>query len=370
MGVGQSPAPARDDAPVTPRPAVSVVMPVYNGVAHVGEALDSVLRQTFDDFEVVAVDDGSSDDSWAMLCRYAERDARIRAHRLPLNRGHHVASNTALDRAVGRFIVRLDQDDLAAPTRLARTVAVFEADPSIGLVHSHYVRLLPDGRRLVRTPPGSDAALRITQKFRNTVCHSALAVRSETLNALDERYRDLPGPQDYDLIVRLLRLTRSHCIPESLAVYRQESMAMTEQYSDRMERAVEEISDGQLTEYLPLERTGAARRMFNLTANDGDRQSVRNVRAVFARTVEVDPLIDADEAAEFGREWTRRAMRAALAPHGGLPRSARVLGELVRGDPLGAAGWVRAEAVGGLRRLTASTHRRSSDIARGSSRSS
>jgi hypothetical protein len=351
MGQVAGTAVANDGRSVSRRPTFSVVMPVYNGAAHVGEALDSVLGQTFEDFEVVAVDDGSTDDSWAVLASYADRDRRIHPHRLPANRGHHVASNTAIEMASGRYIARLDQDDLAEPTRLARTMEAFAADPTVGLVHSHYVRWLPDGRRSVRTPPPTDAALRMTQLFRNTVCHSALAFSADVLARMDGWYRDLPGPQDYDLILRVLQRTRSCCVPAPLAVYRHETMAMTERFSDRMERAVDEISARHLTAFLPSARIAGARRVFDLSASTGDERSVRDVRAVFAGVVAADRLIDDAEATRFARHWTSRALRAALAPGGGLPRSARMVAELVRGDPAGSVRWAGDEALGAARAL-------------------
>src|SRR6188472_297035 len=131
-------------APVTSDPTVSVVMPVYNGAGYLGEALNSILAQTYGDFEVVAVDDGSSDESWTILASYGARDDRVRPHRLAQNAGHHVASNTAIELSRGRFIARLDQDDLADRSRLARTVDTFHAHPDVGLLHSWYVRWLPD----------------------------------------------------------------------------------------------------------------------------------------------------------------------------------------------------------------------------------
>jgi glycosyltransferase involved in cell wall biosynthesis len=337
---------------LSPTPIVSVVMPVYNGAGHVRAAVQSVLDQTCPDFELVAVDDGSTDDSWTVLEALAEKDGRVRPHRLAANAGHHVASNVAMERALGRYLVRLDQDDLAEPTRLARTIDAFDADPGVGLVHSQYVRLLPDGRRSLRTPPSTDGALRVTQMFRNTVCHSALGLRAEVLDQLGDGYRDLAGPQDYDLIVRALEHARSYCIPEPLAVYRHEAMAMTEQFSDRMERAVEEISRRQLVRYVPDARVPAARRTFNLAAAPGDgAESVRDVRAVFAGVTRDDRLRDPDEVARFAHNWTGRAMRSALARGGGLRRSAAIVGELVRGDVTGTGRWTWSEAATASRKV-------------------
>ncbi len=329
---------------MTARPAVSVVVPVYNGAQHLAEAIDSVLAQTFSDFEVILVDDGSSDDSWALLSAYGERDPRVRPHRLGRNYGHHVASNRAIELASGRYVARLDQDDLALPDRLSRTVDAFDANPDVGLVHSQYVRWLPRGERVMRTPPSTDASLRVHELFRNTVCHSTLTIRAEVIDQLGTAYQDLPGPQDYDLIVRALQLTRAFCVPEPLAIYRQSTMAMTGQFSDRMQPAVDAISDRQLVRFIAPDRTDGARRVFSLATGDGDAQYVHDVRTVLDRIGTADPRIDGDELAAVRRHWTAQAMRAAVAPRGGLPRSGRVIADLVRLDPQGAADGARSLA--------------------------
>ena len=93
------------------QPLVSVILPVYNGAALLGRALDSVLHQTFAAWEVVAVDDGSTDGSYEALQRWAARDCRVRAIRLAENNGVGAARNVAIQNARGPLISYLDQDD-------------------------------------------------------------------------------------------------------------------------------------------------------------------------------------------------------------------------------------------------------------------
>ena len=104
-------------------------MPVFNGAAHLELTVRSLLRQSLADFELIAVDDGSTDESWAILEAFAERDARVQPHRLARNAGHAVASNTAIERSRGQFIARLDQDDLFLSDRLKVAVETMEASP-------------------------------------------------------------------------------------------------------------------------------------------------------------------------------------------------------------------------------------------------
>jgi glycosyltransferase involved in cell wall biosynthesis len=106
--------------PASPRPAISVVMPVYNGGRFVRRAVESVLTQTFPDWELLAVDDGSTDDSAALLDAAAAADPRVRVFRHPANRGLSAARNTALAAAGGEWVAYLDCDDEFYPDHLAR----------------------------------------------------------------------------------------------------------------------------------------------------------------------------------------------------------------------------------------------------------
>jgi glycosyltransferase involved in cell wall biosynthesis len=95
-------------------PTVSVITPAFNAAPYVRETLDSVLAQTFTDFEVIVVDDGSTDETAAIVDWYAQRDPRVRVVR-QANRGIAAARNTAIAHARGRFLALLDSDDLWFP---------------------------------------------------------------------------------------------------------------------------------------------------------------------------------------------------------------------------------------------------------------
>ncbi|WP_162136324.1 glycosyltransferase family 2 protein, partial [Zavarzinella formosa] len=101
-------------------PAISIIMPVHNGAGLLGRAVDSIVRQTFADWELLAVDDGSTDDSAARLEERAAADHRIRVFRHPVNRGQSAARNTAINNSRGHLIAYLDHDDEFYPDHLAR----------------------------------------------------------------------------------------------------------------------------------------------------------------------------------------------------------------------------------------------------------
>jgi glycosyltransferase involved in cell wall biosynthesis len=112
-------------------PLVTVYIPVYNGARYLRESLDSVAAQTFASWECIVVDDGSTDDSCAVVETY--RDRRFMLVRQPTNMNVANASNLALRLARGKYLARLDQDDIALPDRLARQVAFLDANPQVAI---------------------------------------------------------------------------------------------------------------------------------------------------------------------------------------------------------------------------------------------
>jgi glycosyltransferase involved in cell wall biosynthesis len=118
-------------------PSVSVILPVYNGAADIEAAIDSVLAQSFADFELLAIDDRSPRDNSLDVMRRvaAERgDPRLKVIALERNHGLAGALNVGIGMARGRFIARQDQDDFSKPERLARQIAFLEANPACGMV--------------------------------------------------------------------------------------------------------------------------------------------------------------------------------------------------------------------------------------------
>ena len=108
-------------------PLVSVVMPVYNGEKWLGEAIESILAQTFADFELLIVDDGSRDNSAKIIRVYEQRDPRIRFFQLERNSGTAFARNYCIKAANGTFVTYLDCDDISLPERLRKQVDFLES---------------------------------------------------------------------------------------------------------------------------------------------------------------------------------------------------------------------------------------------------
>ena len=199
-------------------PAVSVLMGVHNGGPFVGEAVASVLGQTDGDLELIVVDDGSTDDTPDRLA--AVVDSRLRVHR-QARTGLTRALNRALGLSRAALVARLDADDVALPERLAHQRAFLAAHPEVGLLGTAAREQDPDGAlvRVVR-PPVDDAALRRALIRANPFVHSSVMVRRELVARVGGYDERLAVAQDYDLWMRLARLTRLATLPEVLVVRR------------------------------------------------------------------------------------------------------------------------------------------------------
>ncbi len=132
------------------RPKVSVIMPSYNGVRFVSQSLQSLLQQTFTDFEIVVVDDGSAQPTRDVLHAVAKTDSRIRLH-FSEHAGLVATLNKALALARGHLVARLDHDDISLPTRLARQVAFLDANPNFVAVGCDIALIDAEGR-LIKLP--------------------------------------------------------------------------------------------------------------------------------------------------------------------------------------------------------------------------
>ncbi len=183
-------------------PEVTVFIPTYNRAAYLGDAIDSVLGQTFTDFELLIIDDGSTDDTDAVFDRY--RDDRIRIERNPGNLGSPKTRNRGLDLAKGRFIAMLDSDDVANPERLEQQVAFLNRHPDHALIGSGKRALgsrSSIGSKLRRRPTDPDA-VRARLLFRCCIAHSTVMGRTDLLRR--HRYNEaFSVSQDFDLFVRL-----------------------------------------------------------------------------------------------------------------------------------------------------------------------
>ena len=193
-------------------------MAVHDGARWLGEAVDSVLGQTLPALELIVVDDGSTDETAAILAGYGDpRLSVLHQARAGLTR----SLNRGLRLATAPLLARLDADDVALPDRLATQVAFLDAHPDVGLLGGGCREIGPDGETLGEyRPPEDDAAIRRALIRRNPFVHSAVVMRRSVLDEAGGYDEALAVAQDYELWLRLSRVTRMANLPGPVVLRR------------------------------------------------------------------------------------------------------------------------------------------------------
>lgn len=199
------------------KPVISVAMPVYNGGLHLAEALDSILAQTYTNFEFIIIDDGSTDSSLKVLMEYQKKDARIRLISRE-NRNLATTLNDIIDLSRGKWIARMDQDDIALPHRFEAQLEWLEKT-NADIAGSWVKRFGTSDKRIVMLPQ-TDEAIKVDLLFRSPFAHPSVMMRSEFVKKL--RYdKSWEKAEDYDLWTRASEagwiMTN---VPEVLLLYR------------------------------------------------------------------------------------------------------------------------------------------------------
>lgn len=203
-----------------PAPAVSVLMPVYNGERFLAEAVESILGQTFADFEFVIVDDGSTDASPAILADYASRDPRIRVV-AQANAGIVAALNRGLNECRSPLVARMDADDVSLPTRLEQQVAFLTDHPKVAAVGTAFRLISETGAAGPEVrPPAAHKAIKRGLRYGNCLGHPTVMMRREAILAVGGYREFLRHAEDYDLWTRVAERYELANLPACLLRYR------------------------------------------------------------------------------------------------------------------------------------------------------
>lgn len=208
---------------MTNRPAVSVIMPVHNGQLTLSEAVNSILAQTFGDFELIAIDDGSTDQSLSILKKFAAEDPRVRIISRP-NTGIAGALNDAISQSSGEFLARMDADDISLPLRFEKQIAYLQAHPAVVLLGSRVMLVEPFGTPLYETNHETENDKIAAELLRGVgwaVVHPVAMMRAEAVRAAGGYRADRVPIEDLDLFLRLSEIGAIANLPEVLLHYRQ-----------------------------------------------------------------------------------------------------------------------------------------------------
>jgi glycosyltransferase involved in cell wall biosynthesis len=235
------------------KPLVSVLMATFNNAPFLSLAVDSILNQTFTDFEFMIINDASTDETSAILDSY--HDPRIIRLENPVNLNLPASLNRGLAIAQGKYIARMDSDDISYQERLAKQLQFMEAHPEIGVLGTAYGVINEKSEYVTTwTLPQMHNELMLTLLFTSPVFHGSAFMRADKLRQVHGYNAAYSKKQDIDLWTRLCKITRFHCLPEALYQYRirpdyQDRGVEKWTVSDNIRRHfIEELIDAPVTE--------------------------------------------------------------------------------------------------------------------------
>ncbi|MCW5906558.1 MAG: glycosyltransferase family 2 protein [Chitinophagales bacterium] len=205
-------------------PAISVVMSVYNDAEHVAATIGSILQQTFSDFELIVVDDCSTDNSLNIIQSF--NDSRIILIENDKNFGLAASLNRGIHAANSKYIARIDSDDVALPERLKVQFDFMEQNPEVGVCGSYYQNF--GYLTNISTVPLDDFSIKFKLLYDCPLLHPSLIIRKEVLDKNNMYYNpEFRKNQDYELYSRLVDVTRFANIPKVLMNYHQVESNLT-----------------------------------------------------------------------------------------------------------------------------------------------
>lgn len=201
---------------------ISVIMAVYNAEKYLNECIESILNQTYKDFEFIIIDDCSTDRSFSIIQEYAKKNKKIKVINNKENLGLTKNLNKALLLSKGKYIARMDADDISESTRFERQIKFLEENQDIDIVGSFCTDIDEEGNKIGerKNPITHEDILKVLPKV-NPVAHPTVMMRKKSLNKIDNYKEKFKKCQDYDLWFRAAANgLKMHNIPEYLFKYR------------------------------------------------------------------------------------------------------------------------------------------------------
>lgn len=215
------------------KPLISVILPVYNGEKYILQAIRSVLDQDYENLELILIDDGSSDDTRPLYSGI--EDDRFIVIRFDSNRGLITALNTGIERSRGKYIARMDADDVCFPDRIAEQVSYMEQHPYIGVLGTSFI-VDHNGKKRERPITTGSDQIKANFLFRNAINHPTVMIRKSTLDVSKCRYRTVAlHAEDLDLWINLIPFAEFENLKEPLVTYRShaEQISVTQALKQR-----------------------------------------------------------------------------------------------------------------------------------------
>jgi len=217
-------------------PLISVVLPVYNAEPYLKLAIDSILKQSYEHFEFIIINDGSTDDSETIILSYT--DSRIKYHKQE-NKGLGATLNVGLGLSRGKYIARQDQDDISHPERFQKQVYFLENNPNVLLLGTRAKVFKDDGTVMgYHNHATNSAVLKFDLLFDNPFVHSSVMFRRSAIDSIGNYTVDRDLYEDFDLWSRFAEIGDVANLPEVLLDYRHHDKGMSKNFSNFKEFAL------------------------------------------------------------------------------------------------------------------------------------
>lgn len=275
-------------------PRLTVLLPVYNAAPYLGEAVRSVLGQSFADFELLAIDDGSTDESLDILRSFD--DSRMRIERNDVNQGLIATLNKGLDLARGEYVARMDGDDLAMPRRLEAQVAMMDGDAGLGAC-GMFIETFGHGRPAVQRYPVRNEQVQCHLLGYTPMAHPTVMFRKPMFDHHCLRYdRNFPHAEDYDLLERASHCFRLANIPEVGLRYRLHATQVSRVHSGILQESVARIRSRRMKLFLQDAYSETVPSMLEMFFNTGRHVTLDDISEV--RT-SIDMIMDRNRRARM-----------------------------------------------------------------------
>lgn len=216
-------------------PKISVIMPAYNAGQTLGASVESILNQSFGDFELIVIDDASEDETAILIEGFISRDARVRSARNDRNLGITRTRNLGLSMAKGDYVAWQDADDISLPDRLSKQVAFLESHPEVALLGGYLQLFDATGDLGLRTYPLEDDKLRRMMFRFSPVAQPSAMVRMAVLRQVGYFDESLNVAEDLDMSFRIAARHRLANLDEALIRYRNSQTSSTRKRLREME---------------------------------------------------------------------------------------------------------------------------------------
>lgn len=212
-------------------PLVSIVMPVYNADQFLCQSIESILNQTYKNFEFLIFNDGSTDESLKVIRAY--KDGRIKVYHSEENQGYVQHLNRGIEMANGEFIARMDADDISNKNRIHKQIGFLQSNPEVGILGTAIRKFGVDGYKGWAFFETEHEEIKCRLFFNSAFAHPSVMMRKEIFANFGPRYNSSYIPaEDYNLWVDLINQTKTANLPEPLVDYRISKNQISQRISD------------------------------------------------------------------------------------------------------------------------------------------